>query len=228
MPPRLTPYQMAFAPIAEDRFPALRDGLASAGVDPRNREAFVLAREAVELLRDIGPEGSLGEGVEELVALTHAAYLHWVDGEAVVAIDRLALDLLVARPPDRRGAGSGRTYYLQLPAQRVWGEALTDGAPEPLDGWFLGASPAGLDVVAVFGLHAARTGFTVVQTAGHPPKALARADGSALFSPLLAGGVAAGLHQVLGAEELLELAWRCHSLLPESGAAPGQQRVSWV
>ena len=42
------------------------------------------------------------------------------------------------------------------------------------------------------------------------------------------GGAEAGLHQVLGGEELLELGYRCHGLLPESGAAPGVQRVSLV
>ncbi len=80
--------------------------------------------------------------------------------------------------------------------------------PEPLDGWFREGSPAGLRVLAAFGLHPGRIGFTLVEVGGPPPGRLVRADGSALFSPTLAGGAAAGLASLAGEEELLELAWR--------------------
>jgi hypothetical protein len=51
----------------------------------------------------------------------------------------------------------------------------------------------------------------VVETQGPRPGPLARADGSALFSSVLAGGAAAGLYSVVGSEELLELGWRTTS-----------------
>jgi hypothetical protein len=60
----------------------------------------------------------------------------------------------------------------------------------------------------VFGLQPERAGFTVVEVSGSRPVGLARADGSALFSPTLPGGVAARLFSLVGAEELLELGWR--------------------
>ena len=77
-----------------------------------------------------------------------------------------------------------------------------------LDGWFATRAADALTVLAIFGLHPGRAGFTVAEVAGARPVELARPDGSPLFAPALAGGEAAGLASVVGAEELLELAWR--------------------
>jgi len=223
---RLTPYSLVFGPIAAERFPVIRDGIRTAGRDPRDRDAFVLVKEVVELLRELGPEDGLGEGVQELVALTHGAYLYWLDGTIGIAVDRSTLDQLVRGPAGSAAVAAGRSYYLQLPPQRVWGEVEAGAAAEPLDGWFAMPGPAGLDVVAVFGLHPSRAGFTVVTAGGARAAKLAREDGTPLFAPRLSGGAEAGLHQIQGVEELLELAYRCHRLLPETGAEPGVERVS--
>ena len=225
---RANPYDVAFAPIAPERFPRLTEGLRDAGRDARDRDAFVLVREVVELLRELGPEEGLGEGVEELVALTHAAYLYWLDGESRVGCDRETLDRLFAGPGPARPVNPGRAYYLELPPRRVWGDVSEGGAPEPLDGWFALPGADRLDLVAVFGLHPGRDGFTVVTASGPRQGRLIREDRTPLFSPRMKGGAEAGLHQVLGGEELLELGYRCHDLLPASGAAPGIQRVSLV
>jgi hypothetical protein len=48
----------------------------------------------------------------------------------------------------------------------------------------------------------------VAEVTGPRPTGLARADGSALYAPVLPGGDSAGLHSLVGTEELLELAWR--------------------
>ena len=228
MSDRLNPYDVAFAPIAAERFPRLTEGLREAVRDPRDRDAFVLVREVVELLREMGPEEGLGEGVEELVALTHAAYLFWLDGESRVGCDRDTLDQLLAGPRPARPGIAGRAYYFELPPRRVWGDVTDGGAPEPLDGWFALPGEDHLTLVAVFGLHPGRDGFTVVTAGGPRQTRLIREDRTPLFSPLMKGGAEAGLHQVLGGEELLELGYRCHDLLPASGAAPGIQRVSLV
>ena len=66
----------------------------------------------------------------------------------------------------------------------------------------------GLSVLAIFGLHPGRAGFTAVEVVGPRPSHLERADGSPLFSGTLPGAERAGLASVVGAEELLELAWR--------------------
>jgi hypothetical protein len=102
----------------------------------------------------------------------------------------------------------GEPVYVQLPPLRVWGVATEGGPAEPLDGWFVTGGGGGLSLVAVFGIHPGREGFTVVTASGRPPEALCRPDGTALFAPMLEGGATAGLASLAGPEELLELAWR--------------------
>jgi hypothetical protein len=224
---RPTPVELVFGTLVGERFPALRDALRAAGRDERNRDAFVLAREAVELLRDLSPDGGMGETIEELVAFVHAAFLHWLDGEAVVEVELDTLARLLRDPPPAAGGGgAGPSYYLQLPARRVWGEPLAGAPPEPLDGCFVrSGAEATLDAVAVFGLQPARAGLTTVRVAGGRPDAGRRPDGSAPFEPRLEGGVRAGLFSVASQGELLDLVHRCDALLGRGRPRPGRQRV---
>ncbi|HEX5817752.1 MAG TPA: hypothetical protein VFY20_02670, partial [Gemmatimonadales bacterium] len=84
---------------------------------------------------------------------------------------------------------------------------------EPLDGGFVHEMADGaLRVLGVFGLHADRAGFSVVETMGPRPRDLARPDGAPLFDSVLPGGHAAGLHSLAGTDELLELGWRLRGL----------------
>jgi hypothetical protein len=228
MTSRPTPYDLVFGEIGDARFPPLERAIATAGHDPRSRDGFTLVREVVTLLQELRPEEPLGEGVGELVALVHAAFLFWLDGRSVVGIDRETLDRIMRRVPERSGmvGPAARSYYLQLPPQRVWGEPLADAPPEPLDGAFVVPGPDLLDVIAVFGLHPARPGLTVVEARGARPGRLVRLDRTAPFAPRVEGGAAAGLVSLVGAEELLELVYRCHALLGPNGAEPGLQLVS--
>ena len=104
-----------------------------------------------------------------------------------------------------------RSRYVQLPPLRVWAAPVEGGASEPLDGWFAYRSGDDLSVLAIFGLHPGRAGFTAVEVGGPRPAHLERVDGSPLFSGTLPGAERAGLASVVGAEELLELAWRLWS-----------------
>lgn len=227
MGPRLTPYQLAFEPIAAERFPGLRTGIEAAGRNPRSRDEFVLVKEVVELLRDLRPEETAGEGVAELVAVCHAAYLHWLDGEAVVSIDRDGLSAIGHGPVGSPNRGD-RSFYLELPASRVWGAAGTESGLEPLDGCFVVPRADGLDLVAVFGVQPGRPGFTVATASGPRLPHLTRLDGSALFAARFEGGAAAGLFEVAGEEELLELVYRALDLVPAEGPNPGRQTVSYA
>jgi hypothetical protein len=65
-----------------------------------------------------------------------------------------------------------------------------------------------------------REGFSAVETAGPRPLRLERADGTPLFSPVLAGGAAAGLYSIVGGEELLELGWRTRALANSISSRP--------
>lgn len=228
MTERPDPFTLAFAPFVPERFEAMRAELVADGVDLFDRDAWVLSRPGVELLHELRPDQPLGEGVDELVALSHAAFLFWQQGERVVTVDRETLDLLVregtvaGRPPSGRGA-----YYVRLAARRVWGSPVEGQPAEPLDGWFAVADSGRLDLVAVFGLLPGRPGLTAVHVAGGPPASLVRADGSQVFAPVLDGGKAAGLWSVVGAEEVLELGWRVHADVGGTGgSASGRQEMT--
>lgn len=208
-PSRPTPFDLVLGPVAVERFPLLLRGIESAGRDPRDRDAFALVREVVELLHELRPDEGLGSAVDGLVAFVHAAYLFWLDGaETRVVSDRHLTERLAGSAPAAGHGREGRTVYVQLPPLRVWGTAVDEGPPEPLDGWFASRAGGELSLLAVFGLHPGREGFTAVPAAGARPAGLVRENGTPLFAPHFEGGDAAGLHSVTGREELLELAWR--------------------
>jgi hypothetical protein len=208
--PRPTPFGLVFAPIAEERFPRIRDAMAAAGRPPTDRDGFLMEREAVLLLRELRPDEGLGEGMAELAALVHHAFVLWSAGLNTIEITPDQLTEVLddaATPPELTDLPP--PCYVQFPPHRVWAEVLPGQAHEPLDGCFMHASPSGdLMVLGVFGLHPERMGFSVVEAAGRRPAGLARADGSPLFAPTLPGGRAAGLYSHAGGAELLELGWR--------------------
>ncbi len=209
--PRPTPFDLAFADLAEERFPGIRDALAAAGTDPADRDAFLLNRDVVTLIRELRPDEGAGEAIAQLAALVHHAYLFWNAERPVFAVGETETDGLLdehasppGRPPVRLAA------YFQLPERRIWAQPVPGAPHEPLDGCFvhLAAGEPPLRVLGVFGLHPDRPGFTVVEAAGPRAAHLARPDGSPLFAPLLPGGAAAGLNSLAGGEELLELGYR--------------------
>lgn len=212
--PRRTPFDLVFQQISQDTFPAIRTALEGAGHDPRDRDRFLMVREAVTLLRDFRPEEGLGEAIDQLAALVHHAYLFWEAGEPTVELSQERLADLLAQPHGDAGAEPPPAWYAQVPERRVWAEVIPGQPPEPLDGCFVHSSPeaGSLRVLGVFGVHPEREGFSVVEAVGPMPLALAREDGTALFAPVLTGGAAARLFSLVGEEELLDLGWRTHEL----------------
>jgi hypothetical protein len=217
---RPTPFDLVFAELAGERFPAIREALAGAGRDPRDRDAFLLTLPAMTLLRELRPDDSAaGEGVEELAALAHHAYLAWEAGIITWPTDleqtRTALRSVAAHVGTAPSAG-----YLQVPERLVWAALAPATAAEPLDGCFVHAmAQGGLRVLGIFGMHPGRMGFSVVEAVGTPGAALVRADGSPVFAPVLAGGSAAGIHSLVGPEELVELAGRLLVFVAEPSTA---------
>lgn len=214
--PRPTPFDLVFADMAETRFPAIRDALAEMGRDPRDRDAFLMTRPAVELLREMRPEEGLGEGMDQLVALAHHAYLYWLGGELAFSISPARLDESVSEGSVELGEVSPATaWYAQFPERKVWAEVIEGATHEPLDGCFVHPVESHrLRVLGVFGVRGDRDGFSVVETDGARTPHLQRTDGSALFAPVLPGAASAGLYAIAGSEELLELAWRTR---PQAG-----------
>jgi hypothetical protein len=111
----------------------------------------------------------------------------------------------LSRPTVPHGA-----CYLQLPERIFWARIADTAAPEPLDGVFLVAGPAGaeLTVLAVLGLRPDRDGFSqLVVTAPAADFSHAReAARRPLFAPVLDGGDRAGLRSLVSEAELLYLA----------------------
>jgi len=218
--PRSTPFDLVFQQIAEDNFPQIRAALAAGGHDPTDRDAFLLLREVVTLLRELRPEQGIGEGMDQLVALAHHAYLTWDAGAVTAAIspERTAelLDGPAPTTPDLAEPPSA--YYAQFPERRIWAEVIEGEPPEPLDGCFVHAVVGAgvLRVLGIFGVRPERSGFTAVEAAGPRLEPLARLDGTRPFSPSLPGGGAARLHSLVGAEELLELGWRTRLVAAEA------------
>jgi hypothetical protein len=206
--PRPTPFDLVFDVMARDRFPEIRTSLESHSSDPANRDAFLLDRHVVQVLRDIVPDEGVGEAVDQHVALLHNAYLFWQAGQRIVRLSRDETESLLARPTAN---GNGKTFptsYVQFPERTLWAQ-INEGAPhEPLDGVFV--TPAGeeIRVLGIFGMHPDRIGFSVAEVSGPRKNLDRRADGTSLFAPLLPGGAAANLYSVDGASELVELGAR--------------------
>jgi hypothetical protein len=206
---RPTPFDLVFQEAGETIFPAVRDTLAGGGHDPRNRDAFLMIREVLTLIRDLRPDEGLGEGIDQLAALIHHSYLFWDAGRPTIAVSPEDLPALLASEFPLVSEQATQPFYAQLPVRRIWAQVVGGQPPEPLDGCFLHSTDAStLSVLGVFGIHPERAGFSVVEASGPRPAQLRRQDGTSLFSPSLPGGAMAGLFSLVGEEELLELGWR--------------------
>lgn len=222
---RLTPFDVAFGTGAGERFGRMRESLAATGRDPHDLDAFMLDREVVTYLRELVPEEGVGEAIEQHIALLHHAYLFWAEGAWIVRPGRERTRRLLTEPsaePTPAPAGLPRAAYFQFPERLIWAPLAPDEPHQPLDGIFLRPWPAeGYFLLAIFGLHPGQEGFAVVDVDGYREPNLARADGAALFAPVLPGGAEAGLFSIVGGEELLELGARCVPLLAEAVSCAG-------
>jgi len=219
---RITPFDLVFNRAAESSFPRIASSLAAGGHDPADRDAFLMDREVVTLLRDLRPDEGLGEAMDQMVALVHHAYLAWAAGGVTISVGREAAEELLAKPAEAADSKDLPAYYAQFPERMIWAAVVEDEAPEPLDGIFVSQVPGGdLRVLGIFGLRPERAGFSAVEATGGRAEGLAREDGSPLFDPTLPGGAAAGLRSIVGEAELLELGWRTLSLAAgvETGGA---------
>jgi hypothetical protein len=215
MTARLTPFDLVFTQEITGRFPSVTDSLLRHEADPKDRDAFLMNREAVSAIHALVPEDGLGDAVAHLAALVHHAYLFWREGGWTFTTDRDTLDRLIRSPGEHSPGGSmPEAYYLQLPRQIVWGRLGTDQPYQPLDGCFVSPGPAGLRTLGVFGLHPDRMGFAVVEAEGEAG-ALSQPNGGGNepFAPHMDGGSAAGLYSVNDPTELLLLANRASELV---------------
>ena len=188
-------------------FGSIRIALEKDGVDPFDRDAFLMHRSVVELIHGGRPTGAVGEAIDEFAALTHLFFLFWLDGEHLIVLDESTLEAIMSGPIRSDAQTDRHAVFIGLGPRRIWGSPTASG-PEPLDGWYAARRGDRLMVAAMFGSRPDREDVSIVATAGPEPVGLAREDGGALFSPTLPGGAQAGLYSLTGMEELLALAWR--------------------
>ena len=135
-PARAHPFDLVFAEFRAERLPAIRAELG----ERSDLDMFMLTAAALDLMHELRPEEGLGDAVDDFVALVHAAYLFWRDGERTSSLDvaathALCLPLgdgeLTPAAPSPEGA-----RYIQVAPQLIWGRLAEDAPFEPLDGWF--------------------------------------------------------------------------------------------
>ena len=205
--PAVHPFDLLFGIFRDERLPAIRAAIGDGG----DVNAFVLTAPALELLRELRPDEGLGDGTDDFVALVHAAYLYWRDGEQTRTLDEARTRALTRPSPGTR-LRTLKTTYVQVAPHIIWGQLDADAPFEPLDGFF--ATPGDDDtlrLVACFGVHEQRPGVSVIAVHGPAPSLHQRRDGTRLFAPTMSGGDAAHLHAVSEPDELLLLGWRVMS-----------------
>ena len=208
---RPTPFDLVFADYAADRFPEIRNALAAAGADPRDRDAFLVTLPVMTLLRELRPDeeerrrGRPGTHRPAPSRLSPLGGRPSRPGRSPAAEARA----LLASPTAERAASRRDAAYVQLPERLVWASLSAGGSVGTARRLLRPSGPDGtLRVLGIFGLHPSRMGFTVAEAAGAPGPVAGRTDGSPLFSPALEGGALAGIQALVDPGELVELAGR--------------------
>jgi hypothetical protein len=199
--------ELVFPRLTGSTFPAIQKAVDEQGIDPTDRDAFLLLPDVVTMMHDLRPEEGMGEAMDYIVALGHHAYLTWAAGSLTVRLDADQTETLLRGMLETPALGEvPKAYYAQFLEHGIWASLVDDQPAEPLDGCFVHSTRAGaLRVLGIFGIRPERFGFTAVETEGTRPEELARADGIPLFASALGDS---RLHSITGAEELLELGWR--------------------
>lgn len=210
---RPVPFDLALDALEPGQLQSALAALEADAIDLQHRDAVLLHRAAATLLRALRPDEGLGDAADEFVAFLHHALAWAAAGRMVAVVSTEALALMLVGTPPADACIDPAPRYIQFPLRRVWGQPVPGEAHEPLDGLHVLSQPDGaLRVLACFGVHAHRAGVTVAEVSGPRPELVPRADGTARFAPTLPGGADAGLHELIGADELLELGWRASLL----------------
>ena len=181
-------------------------------------------------LRDVIPDDSPPDAVDEYAELIYHAYQFWSFGKRLYALERRALEQLVASDyslGDWLLAGPP-SCYLQFPAQRLWARVTVDAPFEPVDGCFVVVddtvpapdSGAHLRALLVLGLRPERPGVSLVsyRTDLDPVRAAEHAEhpwreDAAPFANAIPGGERQSLHAITTTSELEGLVLRALHLL---------------
>lgn len=210
---RRTPFELVFAELAEQHFPALAAEAAGRNQDLTDRGQFASLPSVQRMLAEIEAPDLVErapEAAAEYLSLLYAAYHYWAAGRPLIEIDRAALEERLNVGPTGRRPTVRQACYVQIPERLVWAQVEPSAPHEPLDGMFIVAGPQGREftIVAILGLRVERGGFSQI-TAVATPEEFAAAPAEARdppFAPVLEGGERMGFKSVTSAAELLLLA----------------------
>jgi hypothetical protein len=230
MTARLTPYELVLEPLEIVAFPAIRAEAEQRGTDTRRRDQFVLLGHVGATLREIVPDDSPAEALEEYAELLFHGFQFWMFGRRLYVVDDASADRLTAPTFEMRGweIAAPPAAYVQLPYQKIWARVEAEAPYEPVDGFFIvvddtePAPDAGahLRVQLVLGLRPDRPGLSLIsyRTDLHPKAGVLRGvrptreDGTA-FANVIPGGERRNYRTVVTTGELEALALRTLFLL---------------
>lgn len=235
---RLTPYELVFTEgeFESRTFPRIRREAVEQAVDAAEPERFDFLSTAGEVLRQLVPEESPPDALDQYRALLYHAYHFWAAGRPLYTVEPAVARYLVESAPRLQGWAfrpPADACYLQLPANLFWSSIAPDTPPEPVDGFFLTSSetvgPQGvafrtLELLVVLGIRRSRAGFSIIplrmQLEGEISdwwEEAERTGGD--FENVLPGGELSGLYSMLTTGEVFKLvAWICWYIdsFPES------------
>jgi len=210
---RPNPFDYAFAALAEERFPAVREEAEETLKDTGDRSQFATLSSVQRILGDIESPELIEQDPhagEAYLTVMYVAYRFWSAGRHVLATTAEWIDAALEtgggmEPPlVPQGA-----CYVQFPEHWCWAQVDADAAHEPLDGIFVvQSSREEITVLAVLGFRPDRPGFSEVAVTALPSD-FAFAAGEARtppFAPTLDGGEQAGLRSLVSEAEVLHLA----------------------
>ena len=198
---RLDPFTHAFADLAEQRFPEIREEAQISHRDTADLPQFAAMRATQHVLADLESPDVLDaepEAAAGYLAAMFAAYRFWDAGRRLYSVSRARLEEALAGGADHGSIDvPGGACYVQLPERWIWATTASDRPHEPVDGFFViqGAHGREVFVLTVLGLRADRPGFSQIALTASP-QACARAADEARqprFASTLDGGEAAGL-----------------------------------
>lgn len=225
MDARITPYEALLEPLERISWPRIQEEAAARGTEAIRRDQFVLLGSVGATLRDIVPDDSPADAMEEYAELVYHAYQFWSFGRRLYAVSPEALSQVTSPAYSTAGwiLAAPPACYLQLPAQRVWARVAPESPYEPVDGCFVvvddtepapGAG-AHLRVQMVLGLRPERPGISLVSyrtdlepqaVAGHADRPW-REQGEP-FANAIPGGELRNLHALTTTSELEALVLR--------------------
>lgn len=240
---RFTPYELAFAGahLEQQAFPAALEEFEKRGLDPLNREEFVLAASVGAALQDLVPEDAPANVLDRYVDILFHAFHFWRYGRRMYCFDEAVVRYWVETRPAVSGWAARAPHpalYLQWPRNLFWATVSEGAAPEPVDGFFVvtreaeqeGRRFTEVNALMAAGLRPGRAGFgTIAFRCGLEPAGIP-AEAAWMFRSELPGSDLAGIYALERLPEAVRLVeaafWYLERYPDHARAVPGSKEAA--